>query len=123
MSKIRQQRTAEQMQQLLSELFLRELQDPRLHNVTITETSIDRELEHLQVYVNGLGDESRQTEVMAALDKAGGYLRREIASRLRLRKAPQLHFHWDPRLAHVQEVEEILGKLHIPPPEAADEDN
>lgn len=115
MSKIRQQRTAEQMQQLLSELFLRELQDPRLHNVTITEVTIDRELEHLQVYVNGLGDESRQTEVMAGLEKAGSFLRREIANRLRLRKAPQLHFHWDPRLTQVQEVEDILGKLQIPP--------
>jgi ribosome-binding factor A len=115
MSKIRQQRTAEQMQQLLSELFLRELHDPRLHDVTVTEVSIDRELEHADVYVNALGDESRQKEVMATLAKATGYLRHEVAGRMSLRKAPQLHFHWDPRLVHFQEVEDILNTLDIPP--------
>ena len=115
MSKIRQQRTAEQMQHLLSELFLRELNDPRLHDVTVTEVTIDRELEHADVYVNALGDESRQQEVMSALGKAAGYLRHELATRMSLRKAPQLHFHWDPRLVHFQEVEDILNTLDIPP--------
>ncbi len=115
MSKIRQQRTAEQMQQLLSEIFLRELNDPRLQDVTITEVSIDRELEHADVYVNALGDESRQDEVMAALDKAAGFLRHEVAGHMSLRKAPLLHFHWDPRLRHFQEVEDILNTLDIPP--------
>ena len=117
MSKIRQERTAEQMQQILSDLFLRELNDPRLQALTVTEVSIDRELEHADVYVNALGDEERQDDVMAALAKAAGFLRRELVSRMRLRKAPQLHFHWDPRLEHVQEVEDILNNLEIPPAE------
>ncbi|HRQ38059.1 MAG TPA: 30S ribosome-binding factor RbfA [Chloroflexota bacterium] len=119
MSKIRQQRTAEQMQQLLSEIFLREMNDPRLQDVTVTEVTIDRELEHADVYVNALGDESRQPEVMSALSKATGYLRHEVAGRMSLRKAPHLHFHWDPRLRHFQEVEDILDTLEIPP---ADDD-
>ncbi len=115
MSKIRQQRTAEQMQQILSDLFLREMNDPRLQAVSITEVTIDRELEHADVYVNALGDESRQAEVMAALNRASGFLRHELLSRMRLRKAPQFHFHWDPRLVNVQEVEDILDNLEIPP--------
>ena len=120
MSKIRQQRTAEQIQLILSDLFLRGLNDPRLHGITVTEVSIDRELEHADIYVSALGDEDRQDETMAALSKASGYLRREIAGRTRLRSVPQLHFRWDPRLAHAQEVDEILSNLHIPP---ADEDD
>lgn len=118
MSKIRQQRTAEQMQQILSDLFLRELNDPRLQAVTVTEVTIDRELEHVDVYINALGDESREDEVLAALEKAGGFLRHELVTRMRLRKAPQLHFHWDPRLAHFQEVESILDNLDIPSEDA-----
>ena len=117
MSKIRQQRTAEQLRLILSELFLRELSDPRLHGLTITELKIDRELEHADIYVNALGDEARQDEVMEALGRAEGFLRRELASRVRLRKVPQLHFHWDPSLAHMQEVESILDQLDIPPAE------
>ncbi|WP_420640557.1 30S ribosome-binding factor RbfA [Candidatus Leptofilum sp.] len=115
MSKIRQQRTAEQLKTVLSELFLRELSDPRLHGITVTGVEIDRELEHADVYVSALGDESRESDVMAALDSAVGFLRRELASRIRMRKVPQLHLHWDPTLAHVQEVESILDNLNIPP--------
>jgi ribosome-binding factor A len=115
MSKIRQQRTAEQMQYLLSELFLREISDPRLHDVTVTEVTIDRELEHADVYINALGNEERQAEVMAALQKASSHLRHEVVIRMRLRKAPHFHFHWDPRLLHFQEVEDILEQLEIPP--------
>lgn len=117
MSKIRQQRTAEQIRYIFSELFRRELSDPRLVGVTITEVTIDRELEHADIYVNALGDDGRQDEVVQALTGATGYLRRELSSRTRLRKAPQLHFHWDPRLAYAQEVDEILNSLDIPPAE------
>ncbi len=117
MSKIRQQRTAEQLRIVFSELFLRELSDPRLHGLTVTNLKIDRELEHADIYVSALGDESRQDEVMTALGAAEGFLRRELAGRMRLRKVPQLHFHWDPTLAHIQEVESILENLDIPPAE------
>lgn len=120
MSKIRQQRTAEQIQLILSDLFLRGLNDPRLHGITVTEVSIDRELEHADIYVSALGDEDRQDEIVAALGKASGYLRREIAGRTRLRSVPQLHFRWDPRLAHAQEVDEILRGLDIPPADEED---
>jgi len=121
MSKIRQQRTAEKMQQILSDLFLREMNDPRLQMLTVTEVTIDRELEHADVFLNALGAEERQDEVMQALEKAGGYLRHELVTRMRLRKAPQLHFHWDPRLAHAQEIESILNDLEIPPAEEDDD--
>jgi ribosome-binding factor A len=117
MSKIRQQRTAEQIQQILSDLFVREMNDPRLQMVTVTEVTIDRELEHADVFLNALGDDERQDEVMQALAKAGGYLRHELVNRMQLRKAPQLHFRWDPRLAHAQEIESILNGLDIPPVE------
>ena len=67
MSKIRQQRTAEQIRIILSELMLRQMRDPRLQDLTITDVTIDRELQYADVYVNALGDDARETEVMAAL--------------------------------------------------------
>ena len=117
MSKIRQQRTADQIQMILSELVLRHMNDPRLLDLTITEVTIDRELQYADVYVQALGDESRQDEVMAALNNAVGFFRRELAARMRLRSTPQIHFHWDPRLAHVEEIDKILEELDIPPAE------
>lgn len=117
MSKIRQQRTADQIHVILSELMLRHMNDPRLLDLTITEVTIDRELKYADVYVQALADDTRQEDVLAALENAAGFFRRELASRMRLRSTPQIHFHWDPRLAHAEEIDKILGELDIPPAE------
>jgi ribosome-binding factor A len=115
-SKIRQKRTADQIQNILSELVLRELRDPRLHDLTITDVTIDRELQYADVYVNALGDETRQEEVMAALQKASGFLRHEIAGRVRLRTVPHLQFRWDPTFANADRIDRLLSDLDIPAP-------
>ena len=114
MSKIRQKRTAEQIRIILSILVLREMRDPRLQDITITAVEIDRELQYADIFVNALGDDSRQEEVMAALNGATSYMRRELASRLTLRTTPQLHFHWDPSLAHAERISQLLDNLDIP---------
>ena len=114
MSKIRQKRTAEQIRIILSELFLRGFSDPRLQGLTFTEVRIDRELQYADIYVNALGDDSRQEEVMAALLGARGFLRRELASRLTLRTVPHLHFHWDPTMANAERISRLLDSLDIP---------
>ena len=123
MSKIRQERTAEQIRFVLSDLFQRELSDPRLQGLTITEVKIDRELQHANIYVNALGDESRQREVMSALERAIGFLRRELSTRVRSRTVPNLHFHWDPRLEHAEEINELLDNLDIPSEESPPAEN
>jgi ribosome-binding factor A len=122
MSKIRQQRTAEQIRIILSELVLRDLRDPRLQGLTITGVQIDRELLYADVYVNALGDESREEDVMIALQGASGYLRRELAGRLTMRTVPHLHFHWDPTLAHAERIDQLLDNLNIPTETESDEE-
>lgn len=117
MSKIRQERTAEEIRLIISDLLYRDVSDPRLTDLTVTRVLIDRELQHANVYINALGDDSRKEEVMNALDKAGGFFRYQLAQRMSLRTVPELHFHWDPALAYAQEVDEILSNLEIPPNE------
>lgn len=114
MGKIKQQRVAEQIRTLLSELLLYTVNDPRVQGITLTDVSIDRELQHVDLKVNALGDESRQEEVMKGLESAQPYLRRELSQRLTLRKVPQLHFHWDFSLSQAIEVNELLDNLEIP---------
>ncbi len=114
MSKIRQKRTAEQIRLILSTLVVRDMRDPRLQGITITAVEIDRELQYADIYVNALGDDSRQEEVMLALPGASGYMRSELASRLTLRTTPKLHFHWDPSMAHAEHIGQLLDNLDIP---------
>lgn len=112
-----QDRMGERIQAILSELLLREVADPRLKNITVTEVKIDPELMFANVYINALGDESRQPKVMAGLERAKGFLRREVAKRVRLRSAPELIFHWDVTLERGERMHHLISSLEIPPPE------
>jgi ribosome-binding factor A len=118
---IKQDRMAERIQELLSELLLREVRDPRLRGVTITEVKIDPELAFANVYVNALGDESRQEGVMEALGKASSFLRRAVGQRLTTRVTPELHFHWDYTLEYGEHLNQLIESLDIPP-ETVEED-
>lgn len=119
----KQERMSGRIRVILSELVLREVADPRLAHITITDVELDPELLYARVYVNALGDEEREQEVMAGLERARGFLRRELGQRVRLRKTPELHFMWDATLAHGERINELLASLDIPPAEAADADD
>ena len=120
MGKIKQQRVAEQIKVATSELLLFELNDPRVQGTTVTEVDIDRELQHADIKVNALGDDSRQAEVLEGLQSAHSFIRKELGRRLKLRKVPQIHFHWDHSLQQVIEVEDLLNQLEIPAEEPAE---
>jgi ribosome-binding factor A len=115
MMPIKQDRMSERIRAILSELLLREVSDPRLHGITITEVELDPELIFADIYVNALGDESRQKNVLTGLDRAKGFLRREVGKRIRLRNTPELHFHWDATLERGEHLNRLLSSLDIPP--------
>ena len=123
MGKIKQERIAEQIRISISELLLMEANDPRIQGITITEVKIDRELQHADIKVNALGDESRAEEVMEGLNSAQSFLRRELSRRLQLRKVPQLHFHWDYSLQNALEMEQLLTQLEIPPADSEESES
>ncbi len=112
---VKQERMADRIREILSTLLLLEVTDPALQGVTVTEVALDPELEYANVYVNALGDESRQDEVMAGLKRATGFLRREVGKRIRLRRTPVLNFHWDITLSRAEEIERALDQLDLPP--------
>lgn len=120
---IKQNRMGERIQAILSELLLREVSDPRLQGVTITDVRLDPEMMYAEVYVNALGDESRQKDVMTGLERAKGFLRREVGKRIRIRNTPELHFHWDLMLERGERMNEILAHLDIPAPQPEDHDD
>ena len=115
MPTIKQQRTAENIKQILSRVFMTEVSDPRLAGLTVTEVDIDREISHANIYVSALGEEDRKEEILDALARANGYFRSQVAQRVRLRKTPLLHFHWDGTLERANRIESILADLEIPP--------
>ncbi len=112
---IKQDRMSERIQGILSELLLREVSDPRLQHITVTEVKLDPELMFATVYVNALGDESREKQVMEGLQRAKGFLRREVGKRVQLRNSPDLIFHWDKTLERGERLHHLITSLDIPP--------
>ncbi|NDJ76363.1 MAG: 30S ribosome-binding factor RbfA [Chloroflexi bacterium] len=106
---IKQERAAHLIHNILSDLLMNEVSDPALLGATITDVKVDREIEYADIYVHSLDD---MDEVMDGLERANGYLRRELAARTRFRRTPVLHFHWDVAIDHGERIDSILDSLH-----------
>jgi ribosome-binding factor A len=110
-SGIRLQRIADRIRQELSEMLIRELNDPRLKQIYITDVKIDKELAYADVYVSAVEGVSRSTDVLAGLESASGFFRRTLAARVELRAFPRLRFHWDVTPENADHIERILAEL------------
>ncbi len=110
-SPVRLQRIADRIRQDLSEMLIREISDPRLHQIFITDVKVDREFAYADIYVSAVEGAARSAEILAGLDHASGFLRRELASKIELRKFPVLRFHWDPTPEHADKIERLLAEL------------
>ena len=91
----RSRRIAEQVQRELSDLIRLQLKDPRVGIITITDVEVTPDNAHAKIYFTLLGQASRIDEAAAGLQHATGYLRSQLAQRLRVRIVPQLHFEYD----------------------------
>ena len=111
----RQRRVADQLREILSELIRFEAEDPRLDGVTVMDTTIDRELLVANVYVASLKGEGARTEVMRGLEKASGFLRKQLGRRIRLQNTPELRFHLDETLSEADRIAALLASIDIPP--------
>ncbi|MEW6085080.1 MAG: 30S ribosome-binding factor RbfA [Chloroflexota bacterium] len=110
-SGIRLQRIADRIRQELSEMLIREISDPRLHQIFVTDVKVDRELAYADVYVSAIEGTARSQDVLAGLESASGFLRRTLAQRVELRAFPRLRFHWDVTPENADHIEKILAGL------------
>jgi ribosome-binding factor A len=110
-SKVRLERIADRLRQDLSELLIREISDPRLHQIFITDAKVDRELAFADIYVSAVEGASRSAEVLEGLEHASGFLRRALAARVDLRSFPRLRFHWDPTPENADHIEKLLASI------------
>jgi ribosome-binding factor A len=110
-SGVRLQRIADRIRLELSEMLIKEISDPRLKQIYLTDVKIDRELAYADVYVSAVEGASRSKEVLAGLESASGFIRRTLASRVELRAFPRLRFHWDMTPENADHIEKLLADL------------
>lgn len=107
----RAQRVAEALREELAEIIGYELNDPRLAAVTVTGALLAPDGRHARVLVVLRGAREERQQALEALEGAGDYLRREVAVRLRLFHAPELHFEEDSAAGGESRVEELLQRI------------
>ncbi len=96
----------------IGELFQRGLKDPRLSNfVAVTEVSTSPDLRHAKVFVSHTGNEAEKQEILMVLGAASGFLRSELARRLKLRRIPELSFRWDDSIKQGDHILKLIDQV------------
>jgi ribosome-binding factor A len=107
----RARRVGEQIQRELAELVRDQLNDPRVHGITITGVDCARDLSHARVWFSMLAeDPAVHTAARKALDGAAGALRFALRERVRMRSVPMLSFHFDDSLARGAHLEALIQR-------------
>ena len=91
----RSARIGDEMQRELMQLLREDVKDPRVGKVTITHVEVTPDLSHAKVLVTDLAGREHAADTVAALGRAAGFLRSELAHRLSLYTVPQLTFVYD----------------------------
>ena len=117
----RPQQVADLLRAELASVIQSSARDPRIGFVTLTEVRLSADLKSARVYVSVLGDEAREEEALAALKRAAGFLRRELAERVSLRQMPTLTFQPDPSLRQGARIDSHLSIVSVGEATRADE--
>lgn len=102
----RAQRIADQIQRDLGELIAREIRDPHLGLVTVTDVQITPDYAHAKVYYSVLGADPQTAQRI--LDERAGYLHSLLFKRLQIHTVPTLHFHFDPTTEKAAEMDSLI---------------
>ena len=105
----RSQRMAEQIRRELAEIVRDELKDPRMGLCSFTAVKLSRDLSHAVVYCTVL-DEAMRDDTLETLNHATGFIRSQIASRIRARTVPVLKFINDDSVERGEAMEELISK-------------
>lgn len=100
------------MRQEISDILAREVRDPRIGFLTLTEVRVTPDLQQARVLYTLLGDALARHRTAAGLAAASSFIRREIGHRLRLRRTPELHFVFDESIEYQERLEQAFRDLH-----------
>lgn len=108
----RADRVADLIKIEICDLLLKQVRDPRIGSLTITGVKVTDDLRTARVFFVELGKDQCSDDVRAGLDKAKGFLRRELGGRLRLRAVPELLFSYDTSFAYGNRIERLIADIH-----------
>lgn len=107
----RAHRLAGEIQKEIAQIIREEVKDPRIGFVTITGVDVTNDLRHAKIFLSTLGEKTDIDNCLKALEKASGFIRTEIAKRIRLRYAPELNFKFDESQVYGEKINKLLTEV------------
>jgi ribosome-binding factor A len=105
-------RIEEQLRMELSEIIEREVQDPRVHLVSVTRVKVSPDLRHARIFISVLGGPDERKKALQGLRSAAGYTRKSLGQRLHhLRRIPELVFDYDETIEEELRIEKLLDEI------------
>lgn len=105
---LRVEKLQELIKQEMSKMLLKELKDPRIGFVTVTDVEMTGDLREAKIYVSIMGGEEQVQSSLEGLNSALGFIRREIGQRVRLRFTPEISFALDTSLDYGDHIQKLL---------------
>jgi len=119
MPSTRQRKVQELLVHEISQIIPRELRDPDIGFVTITDAEVTPDLRHARIYFSVLGDEAQRAKTGKALNRAAGFLRSQFAHRAELRYVPDLRFEYDVAVERGARMSALLEQVRRDDEQAA----
>jgi ribosome-binding factor A len=110
----RADRVSDLLKEEISQLLLREVKDPHIGFITITDVEVSKDLQVAKVYYTILGDKKQLRESAQALNRVSRFIKRQLGKRLRMRYIPDIIFRYDHSLEYGDKIDHILSRLEIP---------
>ena len=111
MSELRVRKIQEFIKQEVGSMLLHDLKDPRLGFITVTGVKLTGDLREATIYVSLFGKPEEKEASMAALNKAKGFIRKELGGRLRIYYTPTISFEEDTSLDYSMHIEGLLKRV------------
>ena len=99
------------IREVISEMILRDLGDPRLATVTITEVEVTADLKLARVFFSARGDQGREEAALKGLESAAGFIKKNLGRELRLRYMPELIFQVDRSFDYGSRIDRLIQTI------------
>lgn len=110
---VRVDKVAAQLRDEISAILSRRVSDPRVGLITVVGVDLSPDLRNARVHVSTIGDAAERGEAMAALEHARGFIRREVAAKMRsLRRIPDIKFVDDHNMEYAIHIGEVIEQIH-----------
>jgi ribosome-binding factor A len=107
----RKERLGDLIKEVISEMIMKKVKDPRIGFITITDVEMTDDLRLARVFFSVMGGDREKKDSFLGLESATGFIKKELGLKLRLKYAPDIVFEYDDSLEYGSRIDRIIENL------------